>query len=147
MISKKIPKSSNVSRRIHEFFDDVEAVPEDFLPDAIIESAEKRKIIMGIIEKSLSGDIQRTLILFYFDEMSTKEIADALEVPEGTVRSRLNFARNKIKKEVLKYEEESKTKLFVMAALPFLSKLFIKEAEQVVLKPCQLHLRQPCPHP
>lgn len=102
---------------------------------------------MGIIEKSLSGDIQRTLILFYFDEMSTKEIADALEVPEGTVRSRLNFARNKIKKEVLKYEEESKTKLFVMAALPFLSKLFIKEAEQVVLKPCQLHLRQPCPHP
>ena len=117
-----------------EFFEDVEAVPEDFLPDSIIESAEMRKIIMDIIEKSLSDDIRRTLILFYFDEMSTKEIAETLGVPEGTVRRRLNFARNKIKKEVEKYENENKTKLFGMAALPFLSKLFIKEAEQVPFK-------------
>ena len=114
-----------------EFFEDVEAVPEDFLPDTIVESAEMRKIIMDIIENSLSDDIRRTLILFYFDEMSTKEIAETLGVPEGTVRRRLNFARNKIKKEVEKYENENKTKLFGMAALPFLSKLFIKEAEQV----------------
>ena len=117
-----------------EFFEDVEAVPEDFLPDTIVESAEMRKIIMDIIGKSLSDDIRRTLILFYFDEMSTKEIAEALGVPEGTVRRRLNFARNRIKKEVEKYEEENKSKLFGMAALPFLSKLFIAEAEQVPFK-------------
>jgi len=117
-----------------EFFENVEAVPEDFLPDMIVESAEMRKIIMDIIGKSLSDDIRRTLILFYFDEMSTKEIAEALGVPEGTVRRRLNFARNKIKKEVEKYEDENKTKLFGMAALPFLSKLFIAEAEQVPFK-------------
>ena len=117
-----------------EFFDDVEAIPEDFLPDTIVESAEMRKIIMDIINKSLSEDIRRTLILFYFDEMSTRDIAETLGVPEGTVRRRLNFARNKIKKEVEKYEEENKTKLFGMAALPFLSKLFIKEAEQVPFK-------------
>ncbi len=117
-----------------EFFEDVEAVPEDFLPDTIVESAEMRKIIMDIISNSLSEDIRRTLILFYFDEMSTKEIAETLGVPEGTVRRRLNFARNKIKKEVEKYEEDNNTKLFGMAALPFLSKLFIKEAEQVPFK-------------
>ena len=117
-----------------EFFEDVEAVSEDFLPDSIVESAEMRRIIMDIIEKSLSEDIRRTLILFYFDEMSTREIAETLGVPEGTVRRRLNFARNKIKKEVEKYEEENDTKLFGMAALPFLSKLFMKEAEQVPFK-------------
>ena len=117
-----------------EFFEDVEAVPEDFLPDTIVESADMRRIIMDIISKSLSEEIRRTLILFYFDEMSTKEIAEALGVPEGTVRRRLNFARNKIKKEVEKYENENNTKLFGMAALPFLSQLFIKEAEMVPLK-------------
>ncbi|MBR2549033.1 MAG: sigma-70 family RNA polymerase sigma factor [Clostridiales bacterium] len=127
----KLAKTDTVE---DEFFEDVEAVPEDFLPDTIVESAEMRKIIMNIIEGSLSDDIRRTLILFYFDEMSTKEIAETLGVPEGTVRRRLNFARNKIKKEVEKYEEENKTKLFGMAALPFLSKLFIKEAEQVPFK-------------
>ena len=123
-----------------EFFEGVEAVSEDFLPDSLVESAETRKIIMDIIENALSEDIRRTLILFYFDEMSTREIAEILGVPEGTVRRRLNFARNKIKKEVEKYEKENDTKLFGMAALPFLSKLFMKEAEQVPLKPMSASL-------
>ncbi len=117
-----------------EFFEGVEDVSEDFLPDSLVESAETRKIIMDIIERTLSQEIRTTLILFYFDEMSTREIAQILGVPEGTVRRRLNFARNRIKKEVEKYEKENDTKLFGMAALPFLSKLFMKEAEQVPFK-------------
>ena len=117
-----------------EFFDNVEAIPEDFLPDSIVESDEMRKIVMNIINNSLSEDVRRTLILFYFDEMSTKEIAEALGIPQGSVLRRLNFARNKIKKEVEKYEDENDTKLFGMA-IPFLSKLFFKESEQVAFKP------------
>ncbi len=93
-----------------------------------------RKIVMDIIDNSLSKDVRRTLILFYFNEMSTKEIAEALGIPQGTVLWRLNYAKKKNKKEVEKYEDENKTKLFGMAALPFLSKLFIKEAEQVPFK-------------
>ncbi len=118
-----------------DFFDDVEAVPEDFLPEHLVESDAMRKVLMDIIENTLSDDTRRTLVLYYFDEMSTKEIAEALGVPQGTVLRRLNFARNKIKKEVEKYEKEKNTKLFGAAmALPFLSKLFIKEAEMVPFK-------------
>ena len=124
----KLARTDNMDE---EFFESVEALPEDFLPDSIVESDEMRRIVMDIIEKSLSDDVRRTLILFYFDEMSTKEIAEALGIPQGTVSWRINFAKKTIKKEVEKYEEENKTKLFSMAALPFLSKLFIKEAEQV----------------
>ena len=86
-----------------EFFDNIEAVPEDFLPDTLVESEAMRKIVMDIIGTSLSEDVRRTLILFYFDEMSTKEIAECLGIPQGSVLRRLNFARNKIKKEVEKY--------------------------------------------
>ncbi|MBO4680877.1 MAG: sigma-70 family RNA polymerase sigma factor [Clostridiales bacterium] len=124
-------KTDNAS---DEFFETIEAVPEDFLPDSIVESEETRKIIMNIINNVLSDDIRRTLVLFYFDEMSTKEIAEVLGIPQGTVLWRLNFAKKRIKKEVEKYEEENNTKLYGMA-IPFLSKLFIKEAEQVVFKP------------
>ena len=116
-----------------EFFESIEAVPEDFLPESIIESEQMRKIVMDIIGKTLSDDIRRTLILFYFNELTTREIADLLGIPQGTVLWRLNFAKKKIKKEVEKYEEENETKLFM--AVPFLSKLFIKEAEQVSFKP------------
>ena len=127
----KLAKTDNMD---DEFFDTCEAVPEDFLPDSIIESEESRRIVMDIINNSLSEEIRRTVILFYFNEMSIKEIAAALEVPEGTVSRRLNSARHKIKKEVEKYEKDKNTKLFGMA-LPFLSKLLIKEAEMVPFKP------------
>jgi len=132
----KLARTDNMDE---EFFDAVEAVPEDFLPDSIIESDAMRKIVMDIIEKSLSDDVRRTLVLFYFDEMSTKEIAERLGIPQGSVLRRLNFARNKIKKEVEKYEKENNTKLFGMA-IPFLSKLFMKEAEQVAFKPMPVKL-------
>ncbi|MBO4473983.1 MAG: sigma-70 family RNA polymerase sigma factor [Clostridiales bacterium] len=117
-----------------EILENLETVPEDFLPDSIVESDEMRRIVMDIIENALSDDVRRTIILFYFDEMSTKEIAEAMGIPQGTVLWRLNFARKKIKKEVEKYEEENNTKLFAMP-LPFLTKLFTKEAEQVALRP------------
>lgn len=117
-----------------EFFEDVEAMPEDFLPDTIVESEESRRVVMDIIESSLSDDVRRTLVLYYFDEMTTKEIAEAQGIPQGTVLWRLNFAKKKIKKEVEKYEAKTDSKLYTMA-LPFLSKLFIAEAQQVPLKP------------
>ena len=115
-----------------EFFENAETVSEDFLPESIVESAEKRKIIMDIIEKALSEDVRRTIILFYFDEMSTQEIAEAMGVPQGTILWRLNSARKKIKKEVEKYEKETDTKLYSVA-LPFLALLFMKEADMVPL--------------
>ena len=119
----------------NEFFDDVEALPEDFLPETLIESEEMRKVIMNIVDNVLSEDIRRTLVLFYFDEMSTKEISEVMGIPQGTVLWRLSFAKKRIKKEVEKYEEDNKTKLFGMAVVPFLTKLFAKESEQVAFKP------------
>ena len=98
----KLTKTVNVE---DEVLENIETVPEDFLPDSLVDSEAMRKIVMDIIEKHLSEDVRRTIILFYFDEMSTKEIAEALGIPQGTVLWRLNFARNKIKKEVEKYEE------------------------------------------
>jgi RNA polymerase sigma factor (sigma-70 family) len=122
-----------------EFFEDVEYVPEDFLPESVAESEERRKIIMDIIEKALSDDVRTTIILHYFDEMSTKEISEAMGIPQGTVLWRLGFARKKIKKEVERYEKETNTKLYTVA-LPFLALLFMKEAEQVPLRPMSASL-------
>ncbi|MCR5529243.1 MAG: sigma-70 family RNA polymerase sigma factor [Saccharofermentans sp.] len=118
-----------------EFLEAVEALPEDFLPDSIVESDEMRKIIMDIIDNSLSEDIRTTLVLYYFDEMSTKEIASALGIPQGTVLWRLSFAKKKIKQEVEKYEKDNNDKLYAMAVIPFLTKLFTAEADNVPMRP------------
>lgn len=45
----------------------------------------------------LSEELRITTVLFYFEDMSLKEIAKVLEIPEGTVRSRLTRARKQLK--------------------------------------------------
>lgn len=117
-----------------EFLDNVEAVPDDFLPASITEDKEKRSIMMNIISESLSDELQRTLILYYFDELSAREISELIGVPEGTVRSRLDYAKKKIKKGVEDYEKKNNDKLYAMG-IPFLTQLFVKEAEDLPFVP------------
>lgn len=47
----------------------------------------------------LSSIYRNVIILYYYDDLSTKDIAEKLAIPEGTVRWRLSEARKKIKKE------------------------------------------------
>ena len=45
------------------------------------------------------------VILFYFEDMDVAATADAMGIPEGTVKSRLSKAR-KLLKEVLEHETD-----------------------------------------
>lgn len=46
---------------------------------------------------SLSEELRIITVLFYFEDMSLKDIANILKIPEGTVRSRLTRARTKLR--------------------------------------------------
>ena len=54
---------------------------------------------------SLSEELRITTVLFYFEDMSIKDIASVLNIPNGTVRSRLSRAR-KILREIIGEDEE-----------------------------------------
>ena len=54
---------------------------------------------------SLSEELRVTTVLFYFEDMSIKDIASILNIPNGTVRSRLSRAR-KILREVIGEDAE-----------------------------------------
>ncbi|ONI39910.1 hypothetical protein AN639_05145 [Candidatus Epulonipiscium fishelsonii] len=47
--------------------------------------------------KKLNINLQTTLILYYYNELTVKEIAKVMQCFEGTVKSRLHTARNKLK--------------------------------------------------
>lgn len=53
----------------------------------------------------LDEDIRVVTTMFYYDDLSVKEISDILEIPEGTVKSRLSRARAKLY-DILKKEGE-----------------------------------------
>ncbi|MGL5712599.1 MAG: RNA polymerase sigma factor [Paraclostridium sp.] len=47
---------------------------------------------------ALEEDLKITTLLFYFEDMKYKEIAKVLNVREGTVKSRLSRAKQKLLK-------------------------------------------------
>lgn len=49
---------------------------------------------------SLNKKHRIVIALYYFKEFSTKEIAEILSIPEGTVHSRLNTARKNLKRRL-----------------------------------------------
>ena len=54
---------------------------------------------------NLDEDIRSVTVMYYYDDLSVKEISQIMNIPEGTVKSRLSRARNKIY-EIIKSEEE-----------------------------------------
>ncbi|NDI34447.1 sigma-70 family RNA polymerase sigma factor [Chengkuizengella sediminis] len=56
---------------------------------------------------SLEEDIRTIIVLYYFEDQPIKDIAELLEIPEGTVKSRLNRARSKLLKLLQNENERS----------------------------------------
>lgn len=55
--------------------------------------------------KQLDEDLRTVTVLYYYDDISTKDISTMLDIPEGTVKSRLSRAREKLY-NLLKKEDE-----------------------------------------
>ena len=68
------------------------------------------------------------VLMYYYDEMSVRDIAAALETSEGTIKSRLNYARKAIKEGVDRYAAQG-IKLYSFSPLPFLLYFLQKDAE------------------
>ena len=79
---------------------------DDTLPEETLLQKEQNTVLYTCIQK-LSEKYQLPLYLYYASELSTKEIAACLRLPEGTVKSRLHKARMLLKEklEVAGYDE------------------------------------------
>lgn len=106
---------------------------ELMLPEEYINKAEKRKELLQIIEDTLSFNQYQVVLMFYFNELSIAEIAQALEISEGTVKSRLNSSRAKMKTAIEDYENKSGDKLHGVVVVPFFTTIFKEEAKSLAV--------------
>lgn len=67
------------------------------------EDMEIKKIV-----KQLDKDLRETVILYYFEDFSVKEISKTLKIPVGTVKSRLSRARNKLQERLVQSTEQER---------------------------------------
>lgn len=90
---------------------------EENIPDIKLDREETIRLVREILD-ALPEEQRLCVILYYQNEMSISEIAEALEISEGTVKSRLNYARKRVKQQVEQMEKEG-TKLYGAAPIPF----------------------------
>ena len=72
-------------------------------PERLAEEQERWRVLQQAIDALPRG--QRTvIILHYLEGLSLKEVAYILGIPEGTVKSRLHYARENLRKALLEQE-------------------------------------------
>ena len=108
----------------NSLLDAFESLDEQTVPDKALDNDETRRMIVELVDQ-LPPPQRQCVLMFYYEEMSVKDIAAALETSEGTVKSRLNYARKAIKSGVDAYAAQG-VKLY--SALPFLVYFLQKDA-------------------
>lgn len=116
-----------------EFVFDTAAADNDaFIPENILMDQEKQRLLSEILD-GLSVDQKLSVQYFYYEEMSVREIAQMMSCSEGTVKSRLNYARKAIKDAVQNLEIKQGTRLYSLSAMPLFWLLFRNGAENGAL--------------
>lgn len=79
--------------------DDATACPEDWLATKTATEAAAEEAVRVRREVAFLAQMYREVIVRrYMDGQSIAEIAEALDIPQGTVKSRLSFGRNRMRK-------------------------------------------------
>lgn len=97
--SKDLLKSRN--RLVFEgeeetVFEDIPEEKTEFCPEENLNQEELRLEVMAAIDE-LTAEKRACIMMMYFGDMSVKEIAESIEVPESTVKNRLYTARKDLK--------------------------------------------------
>ena len=117
-----------------EIFENQAIVDERIsIPEEYISDKAKREIILSIMQEVLSDVQYQTVIMHYFNEMTVDEIAEVFECSRGTVLSRLNYSRAKMKTAIEDYEKKSGDKLHGVVVVPFFATIFKEEAKSLAV--------------
>lgn len=79
---------------------------ESFLPESDLEKEELCRTVMNMID-GLSDEKKTAVVLFYYNNMTTREISETVGVSENTIKSRLVQAKKDISKAVVAYEKKN----------------------------------------
>ncbi|MCD8009696.1 MAG: sigma-70 family RNA polymerase sigma factor [Lachnospiraceae bacterium] len=95
-------------------------------PELSYTTEETRQLVRELMD-SLSEEQRICILMFHIEDASIREIAEALNCSENTVKSRLNYGRKNIKKKAEELQKKG-YKLYGLAPLAFLLLLYHEDA-------------------
>ncbi len=102
---------------------------DDALPEQVVEDKEFQNILQNMLNE-LPSEQRSAMLLYYYENLSVKEIAKIHGTTEGTVKSRLNYGRKAVKQQVESYEKKTGVKLHSIAPLPLLLYFLFKQGKE-----------------
>jgi RNA polymerase sigma factor (sigma-70 family) len=73
-------------------------------PSTALARAREERVILGALRR-IPLEFQIVLELYYWEELSARELAEVLELPEGTVRTRIRRAKLLFQQEIGRFAE------------------------------------------
>lgn len=108
LVSKKRKSELLNSDLSEEASYEIEPV-ETYSPEDLLQATQLKKVITETIDQ-LGEDTRTALTLREMDGLSYEEIADVVNCPVGTVRSRIFRGREVIDEAISQYKQDNKTK-------------------------------------
>jgi len=115
---------------IEDYQHDIEDADEDFVPQEYAIREADRKAVIDIIDK-LPGQQRKAVLLHYYDGLTLADSAKVMGVSQPRVSRCLKFAKEKIRKELIKQTKGLEGAAYGLAALPLepmLSQVLNQEA-------------------
>lgn len=96
-----------------------------YLPEPELDRQEAARLVREILD-GLPQKQRLILGMYYYEELSVREIADTLGVSQGTVKTQLHLGRKKVEAQVRRLEGEG-VKLYGLAPMAFLEALLRRQ--------------------
>jgi RNA polymerase sigma-70 factor (ECF subfamily) len=80
-------------------------LPAVLHPERIAEKRELQQVVQQAID-ALPPHHRIVVILHYLEGLSLKDVAYVMEIPEGTVKSRLHYARERLRTTILEQQRK-----------------------------------------
>ncbi len=97
---KRRPSSSDIDIEEGEYFSGADELRDNASPEKLLMARELREVVITTLEE-LPEDLRTAITLRELDGMSYEDIANVMECPVGTVRSRIFRAREALDKRIV----------------------------------------------
>lgn len=106
-----------------------------FQPEERADYSDTKRLVAEMLD-NLPADQKMVLLMYYVQEMSIKEIAEALDISENTVKSRMSYGKKKMRAQAEDMEKKGyKLRVSAVAVIPFLIWLLRNLSKEVTTPP------------
>lgn len=117
-----------------KYFNMVTENRREFISEALSHYTSDQEVLNELIQ-SLSKEHQDIIKYLYYQECSQEEVAELLDIPIGTVKSRAYAARKALRTKVEEYEKREQIKLnFYFSNIPMLFTFYFLKKQTAYTK-------------